>query len=210
MASLSRALAPLGVGLVVGVGGMGAARYALTDPPEDPSTHYHANFAVFVDGERVNLAEERYMEDVERCKLDPTAVDPVDRAHLHQLVHDVVHVHHKGVTWGHFFTNIGWTLGDDFLFQDTGERHVAEGDRTLKFFLNGEPVGSIRNRVIETRDRLLISFGTESAAEALASQFGEVAETAEAFNQSHFDPGGCSGSVPPPTTWERIRHAFFF
>ena len=206
-----RALAVFAIGLVVGIGSLGTVRYLSYQPPEDGTTHYHANFAVFLNGERVDLSGPMYMEDVDRCKLDPSAAAPADRAHLHQGIHDVVHVHHKGVTWGHFFTNLRWTLGDDFIFTESGQRHTNEGERTLKFVIDGTPHQSVRNRVIRSTERLVISYGPESIEEVTQTQLPEVANTAEAFNLSHFDPGGCSGSgPPPPTTWERIRQAFFF
>lgn len=130
---------------------------------------------------------------------------------MHEGVHDIVHVHHEGATWGHFFQNIGFALGDDFFITDSRDRYFAEGNRTLKFVLNGLQVPSVFNRVIESEDRLLISFGTERGEAVLESQFPEIASTANVFNQYHQDAGGCSASEPiPETTREKVRRAFWF
>ena len=78
--------------------------------------------------------------------------------------------------------------------------------RTLKFILNGQPQFSIRNELIRSRDRLLISYGLENEAEALRVQFPTVASTAEEFN-GRPDPAGCSGAHEV-TLWDPVRHAF--
>jgi hypothetical protein len=194
-------------GVVLGVLALGMTRLTAL-PAEEPGTHYHANWAVFVDGQRLDLSAERYMEDVVRCKADPTQVDPQDRVHMHNRDHDVVHVHHGGATWGHFLANLGFAVGDDFLYTDTGERYGATPERTLKFVLNGREVPSIRNRLIESEDRLLISYGPESAVEAARTQFPQVAANAGEHNLLP-DPGACGGAVHAHGG-SRLRRAFWF
>ena len=192
-------------GVVVGVVALGLLRLAFAEP--EPVTHYHANWALFVDGQRLDLAEERYMEDVVRCKADPTRVDPEDRVHLHNLNADVVHVHDGGATWGHLLANLGFAVGDDYLFTDTGARLFGTPERPLKFILNGQEVPSIRNLVIENRDRLLISYGTETAEVVARTQFPRVASTAAEHN-TRPDPAGCSGPAEEGLG-ERLRRAFW-
>ena len=63
----------LGVGFVLGVLLLGAAGFALVPTPQ--GVHYHANFAVFVDGQRLDLSADRFMEDVAACSADPNLVD---------------------------------------------------------------------------------------------------------------------------------------
>ena len=199
-------------GAVVGIGLVGAARFVtLAELPTSDGPHYHANFAVFLDGERLDLGAMHYMQDVAACKANPDLILAVERAHMHEGIHDVVHVHHEGATWGHFFANIGFALGDDFLITDRGERYFAEGDRTLKFVLDGLDVPSVFNSVIESEERLLISFGRESVEEILESQLPEIPSTANIFNQYHRDAGGCSASEPTPETMgQKVRRAFWF
>lgn len=200
------AAAWLVAGVVLGVVAFGLVRLAAL--PEPPAVHYHANWALFVDGRRLDLAAERYMEDVVRCKADPTLMEPEDRVHLHNMDADVVHVHAGGATWGHLLANLGFGIGDDYLVTDGGQRYEETGGRTLKFVLNGEEVPSVRNLLIGDRDRLLISYGPESAAEAAAAQFPQVASTAGEHN-TRPDPAGCSGAAEE-TTSDRLRRAFWF
>lgn len=204
---MSRPALLVGAGVVAGVLGFGLVRLAALPP--HPVTHYHANWAVFVDGKRLDLSDDRYMEDVARCKSDPTRVDPEDRVHMHNRDPDVVHVHDGGATWGHLLANLGFGIDDDYLATDRGERHVSGGGRTLKFVLNGRPAASVHNQVIASEDRLLISFGAESAEEAARAQFPQVASDAGEFNRKP-DPAGCSGNTEHATFGDRLRRAFWF
>lgn len=210
-AGIDRALL-MGFGAVVGIVGIGAFRFALLPEPADTAgPHYHANFAVFLDGERLDLSAMYYMEDVATCKASPDVVLPRERAHMHEGIHDVVHVHHQAATWGHFFANLGFALGDDFLITDERARYFADDDRSMKFVLDGQQVASVFNRVIESGERLVISFGAESVADVLERQFPDVPSTAEIFNQYHQDAGGCSMQGPvEETTGQKVRRAFWF
>jgi hypothetical protein len=195
------------LGLVLGVLSLGMARFALVEPP--PAVHHHANFAVFVDGQRLDLSGDRYMEDVTACAADPAGVRPQDRAHLHNNEPDVVHVHHAGATWGHLFANLGMGLGDRFLILDDGRRFFeGEEGRTLKFFVNGEQVLELQNRMIRSEDRVLISVGSEAPEEAVRTQYETVASNAGHFNEVS-DPAGCAGAMRERTLGERLRDAFW-
>ena len=50
----------LWVGMALGAFGLGAARFLWVPPPE--ATHFHANWAIYVDGERLDLSDRRYMK----------------------------------------------------------------------------------------------------------------------------------------------------
>tara|TARA_Y100000590_G_scaffold426695_1_gene536079 strand:- start:4380 stop:5024 length:645 start_codon:yes stop_codon:yes gene_type:complete len=199
------------LGVAVGVIGLFLARLAgLPQLPDSEQVHYHANFAVFINGERLDLSSTRYMHDVS-CKVDPGAMLPVDRAHMHENIHDVVHVHHEGTTWGHFFQNLDFAIGDNFLITDNGDSFFSDNDKQMKFVLDGIEVFSVFNRVIESEDRLLISFGSESIGEVIDLQLPEIPSTASLFNQSPQDTGGCSViKVAPEAFGKKIRRAFWF
>jgi hypothetical protein len=62
------------------------------------------------------------------------------------------------------------------------------------------------DELIRSADRLLISYGPESEAELLRTQFPQVASDAEEYNQRP-DPASCSGAHEA-TLWDRVRHAF--
>lgn len=194
----------IGLGALVGVLTWGLLRLALGPCPDPP--HYHANWAVVVNGEELDFSDDRYMQSVAACA--PTdVVDPAERVHMHNNEDEVVHVHHTGVAWGHFFDNLGMDAGRDYLIVD-GQRRFFESDRsTLKFVLNGFVVGEISPLPIRPGDRLLISYGPETVERVLEDQSPLVAANAQEYDERN-DPAGCAGAVQVGP-WERLRAAFW-
>lgn len=198
-------------GAVLGFLLIGAFRFAtLPEPASTEGPHFHANFAVFINGERLDLSGEKYMEDITTCQASTDVVLARERTHMHERIGDVVHVHDLGVTWGHFFTNIGFALGDDFLVTDEGEMIRSTPEAPMKWVLNGRQVQPMANELIVSLDRLLISIGPESVDEVIETQFSQIASTAQVFNDYHQDAGGCSSQpVEPETRGERLKRAFW-
>jgi hypothetical protein len=189
-------------GAALGVAGLVAARFLLV--PAHHAPHYHANFAIFVDGTRLDLSGDRYMEEVSACTTGEEVL-PRSRAHLHGNDPDVAHVHHDGVTWGHLLANLNLGLGDDYLALDGGPVLTEGAGKTLKLVLNGQPQFAVDGELIRSGDRLLISYGAESEEEVARTQFAAVASNAEEFNQRD-DPAACAGAHEAGF-WERMRHA---
>lgn len=166
--------------------------------------HYHANFAVYINGERQKFEGEKYYEETAGMACTVEQVDtPSERAHMHDNVSDVVHVEDRLVTWGNFMQNINWGLGDDYLKTDT-ELFTPSGSRAFTFILNGQIVPSIANTVINDKDRVLISYGT--VTDDTTAQYNSIDDTAHVYNDKK-DPAGCSGSQQV-TFEDRLNHIF--
>ena len=202
----TRALPTFMLGLVIGVIGYGLIRFAAL-PPLDV-VHYHANWALWIDGARVDLTGDHYMEDVAACASDPANITAHGRVHMHENNADVVHVHHGGATWGHLLQNLGWGMGLDWIYSDTGVLYREEGGKRFTFILNGLAVPPVYDRVIQRGDRLLISLGSESLDELLQDRFPSVAADAPEFDAG-FDPAGCMGATEE-TLGARLRRAIWF
>ncbi len=192
-------------GAVLGFLLIGATRFATQEHLH--GVHYHANWAIFVNGERLDLTDTRYMEDILVCTADPSRQNPEERVHMHENNQDVVHVHASGVAWGHLMANLGFAFSDDYLYTDKA-RFENDSENTLKFVLNGMAVQSLNNRMIGDRDRLVISYGPESVDEVLEKQFPLVETSAARYNEMP-DPASCSGAVEE-TMGDRLRRAFWF
>ena len=197
-------LGPLAVGAVLGALGWGLVRFALAPWPDPP--HYHANWAVVVNGEELDFSADHYMQPVAACAAADIVL-PVSRVHMHNNDDQVVHVHHAGVTWGHFLQNLGMAVGDDYLIVDANRRFFAEGGRTLEFVVNGFVVSDIATRLIASGDRLLISYGPEGVEEVAGEQFSRVASNAEVYDERD-DPAGCSGAADVGVM-DRLQRAFW-
>lgn len=170
--------------------------------PRHDGVHYHANFAVYVDGQRQEFDSFSYYEEIQGC--DPAGgVLPQSRAHMHNFVNDTVHVHDDGVTWGHFFANLGYTLGNEVL--STGnDVFVANEVAELTFILNGQETRAIANDLIQNEDVLLINYGAEPEEE-ITARFDSIERSASQYNQTE-DPGSCAGDSTP-SLWQRVTRA---
>lgn len=190
------------------VGGLGLGLVRLAALPENEPVHHHANWSVWVEGQRVDLSADEFMEDVSACSAGGDSVSPYQRVHMHENNPDVVHVHHEGASWGHLLQNLGWGAGPDWLVTHEGEMYREEGEMRLTWIVNGLVVPPAYDRVIQPGDRLLISFGPESTEELLQDRFPTVSSDAPEYDLT-FDPAGCQGAEPE-TLGERVRRAFWF
>lgn len=187
-------------GVVLGIGVLGLIRFATANHDE---THYHADFAVYINGVRQEFKGPQYYQEVSACEETTT---PLGLAHLHDQNNHVIHVHGKVITWGFFFSNLGWSLNDSMLFD--GKTAYADGqDGTLSFVLNGKPTRSIANEVIGDQDRLLVSYGNEDTA-GLQKQYDQVPADAKKADETK-DPATCQGPEQKDV-WTQLRQAFFF
>jgi hypothetical protein len=193
----------LGAGIVIGALAILAIRFFTYEPPKE--THYHANFAVYINGQQEKFQNKQYYEEVQMCVLKgPTK--PEARAHMHDGVYDVAHVEDEAATWGHFFTNLGWTIGGNFIQTRDGTMYVTQDQNKLYVQLNGQDYtgfGSIANMVIKNEDRLLISYGDIDKA-TLQKQYDAIPATAKKYNSTK-DPSTCGGDTEGSFK-DRIRH----
>jgi len=206
------------VGLALGALLLGLARLAAA--PLNPTTHHHANWAIVVNGTRIDLSGDRFMEEIAACTAGNDGIAPSQRIHMHESLQDVVHVHHAGATWGHLMTNLGLGLGDDWLFLDRGlvegidgiasDGRLVSGTNAgrLVFVVNGFVVPSLANRVVESEDRVLIAWTAGDVDTVQSDWFEDVASTAAEYNE-RMDPASCSGGHDDLPFLTRLRLAFW-
>lgn len=168
-------------------------------------THYHANFAVYVNGQREKFEGPRYYEETEAtsCTLEHVE-SPTERAHMHGNVNNVVHVEDHLVTWGNFFQNIGWVVSPD-LIKSPKQMILADPERKVTFMLNDKVVPDVTKLIIKDQDRLLVDLGNTSE-QTLQKEYKTVPATAQKYNLTQ-DPAGCSGNRPT-TVSDRLKHLF--
>lgn len=190
------------VGLLLGAGIILAIRFVTYAPP---IVHYHANFAVYINGQHELFKSPQYYQEVSVCSLH--GVTPLARVHMHDEVNNVVHVHDDAVTWGDFFQNLGWGIGANYLATpDT--MYSADDTNKLNIMLNGKNLTGLTNiaqTVIHDKDQLLISYGN-IANDSLVQEYKSVGNTAAHYDTTK-DSSSCSGSEAP-TTHDRLSHLF--
>lgn len=167
------------------------------------SVHYHANFGLFVNGKRDEFKSFTFYEEVASCGSNDV-MNPKIRTHMHNNVNYVVHVHDAAATWGHFFANLGYTLGDTVLKTDDGVFVDGVDGKKLSFLVNGKPVQAIANKTIGDEDVVLISYGNENDA-GLQKQYKSIISNAKEYDETA-DPAACSGAKPL-TFWQKLQQS---
>ncbi len=190
------------LGAVFGVLILGGIRFATYSVPEP--VHYHANFAVFVNGQQEQFKDPGLYEETSMCTTSTTKT-PMERAHMHDQVNNVIHVEDSAVTWGQFFENIGWSVGNKFISSSAG-MYANSDQGNVSYILNGNATSTISNSVINDNDKLLVSYGNTSAAE-LANEYSKVPSTAHHYDVTK-DPKSCSGHAMTTTIRDRLKYAF--
>lgn len=186
-------------GVVVGILAIGLVRFVGLPKP----VHYHANFAVFINGQRQQFQGPQYYQEVSACAEKSS---PLDRVHMHDQNGHLVHVHDNLVTWSDLFTNLGWSLNNSMIF-DGKTAYVDGQGGSLHFILNGRETRSVADEIIGDQDRLLISYGADDQA-TLSSEFSQVESDAKRADTTA-DPSSCQGPEHEDV-WTRVRQALWF
>jgi hypothetical protein len=152
--------------------------------------HFHANFMMYVNWKRLLFTDDKYSEDIWKCKIEEN-MSPRDRVHLHENNQDTIHVHHDWVAWWHFFSNINYYFSDEYLITDTWKVYKSDEKNKLTYILNGKKIVNPFNRMINSEDRLLINYWNESEELLLKERFNQVPKDAGEFNHK-YDPWTCS------------------
>lgn len=180
---------------------IGGVRYFYFSGSE---VHYHANFAVYINNERLTFENPFFYEEVgTSCVLSDDA-KPEERAHLHDNVNSVIHVHDTLVTWQDFFNNIDYSISPLHI-QTWDDVFVEDDSQKVTFILNGKAVNDITSLIINSEDTLLINYGTNQEVELIERAGAIENEAAEANTKP--DPGACKGKESTAT---KLRRAFFF
>ena len=190
----------LPIGILIGLILFAGIRFATY---KDEAVHYHANFALYVNGQREQFLEPGYYGEASGCG-GSAGMSPAGRAHLHASANDVVHVEDEAVTWGQFFENLGWSVGKNHI-ATWDQLLSAGGSNKISFILNGQPVSDVAGRVIKNEDRLLVNYGTQSQPQ-LDEGYKSISHSAKEENESK-DPASCGGSAP--TGWRARWHHIF-
>lgn len=193
------------LGFVIGILALLAIRFFTYNPG---FIHYHANFAVYINGQHQLFQGPQYYQEVSICSKSNNITIPQQRAHMHENINNLVHIHDHAVTWGQFFENLGWYIGPDFIETDSGTMYTNNGSNVLHIIINGQDytgLTPVTNMVIKDRSKLLVSFGNIDN-NTLNSEYKAIPSTA-AYNDTHKDPASCSGNETI-TTSERLAHLF--
>jgi hypothetical protein len=136
---------------LIGLGVIGYRFYRPHFPSATPQkVHFHAGFQVYIDGQLQDFSDFKYMNTTpcqERDHMgESTSPEQlqIDKAHLHDGIGNVVHVHVAGGVWGDLFKNIKYDI-------------LAKG--TPQGYVNGKAVNNILSYPIKGYDSVIILIG---------------------------------------------------
>lgn len=164
--------------MIIGLLLIGGGIYVLffSEPPVT-ETHLHADFALYINDQRWNFAQEKYMTDQNGQTLSTFV-------HLHDLDGNIIHVHAPGITLGDFFESLGMKLSPTCFVTDentvTSRYCTTDSETTLHVFVNGTEIQDGSHYVMKDLDRILVAvftYGTESPA-AIQAQLASVTNNA--------------------------------
>ncbi len=153
------------------------------DPVANPDpNHTHADFAVWIDGKKLDFSDARYMstppaEEAPQAFLellghayahgdedDGQVIPGREYLHLHDGNGHVIHRHKPGLTIGAFFSSIGFTMTKSCLILDDGTTHCTDTDKRWRMFVNDKEGLFDPDYVFEDLDKILLTFGSDDAA----------------------------------------------
>jgi hypothetical protein len=200
LSKLQKPLIIFAIGVLLSLVATTAIRFALI---KDTAVHYHANFSLYINGQEDPFKSFTFYEEIAAC--DASELDnPKPRAHLHDQNAHLIHVHAHAVTWGAFFDNLSYNLGDNLIKTDNGVYITGDDGNKLTFLLNGKPVDRLANVVIKSEDVLLINYGKDSDA-TLKQRYEAIPRDAPKANVTK-DPAACGGGAEL-TFWNKLKQS---
>lgn len=188
------------IGLLIGFLTLALVRFVTYQPPKH--THYHANWSVWINGQEQKFADPSFYEEVASCTVyEHGESDPMHRAHMHNDIFNVVHVHADGVTWGQFMENINSAAQSGFL-RIHNDSFTNNENSKVSYVLNGKQLDSLNGLVIGDQDKLLINYGNDST-ETIQQRYDAIQNNAKAADETQ-DPASCSGKEEV-TIWDRFK-----
>ncbi len=111
------------------------------------SQHVHADVKVYIDGRAIDFSQSRY-------QLRSNYV------HFEERDGDVIHIHATGVRIGFMMQTLGIKFNQTCVVTD--RTYCKNGEKTLKFLVNGEQNAEWELYVMRSMDKILLSYGNET------------------------------------------------
>ncbi len=130
----------------------------------DPN-HTHADFAVWIQDQRVNFARPEFMSGVSTDESTHPTEGLRKYLHLHDGNGNVIHRHKPGLTLAEFFASVGMEFTAT-CFRTGPDMQSCDGgvDGTFRMFVNGNELPPDPAYVFTDEDAILLTFDTDPAA----------------------------------------------
>lgn len=134
-------------------------------PAQNPDpNHTHADFAVWISGEKFDFSGADYMsgEEEKDEEHEKHGHQHHPYLHLHDSIGHVIHRHKPGLPLREFLKSLGVLLGSSCV--SFGDRSYCEmGGKRWRMFVNGEEKNMDPEYIFEDGEKILLSFGSTVA-----------------------------------------------
>src|SRR3989338_11162076 len=131
------------------------------------SAHLHADVKVYINGKPIDFSQRKYQLTT-------------DYIHFEEGIGDVIHTHATGLTVGHMLNSVGIKFNGQCLVFE-GNKYCSEGNRTIKFYVNGKRRDEMYSYAINDINKILVSHGTEDEA-GIQNQIGSITNLAAKYS----------------------------
>lgn len=142
------------------------------------SQHIHADWKIYIDGKALDFSDKSHMERMQSNQPVSSFIHVDSGAPVPEKTGDVLHMHATGVPLWIFFQSIAMDLNKDCITLENKEKLCNEGNKKLKFFVNGKESNEFENYVFNDLDKILISYGDESEGE-IKNQLASITDFAK-------------------------------
>lgn len=136
------------------------------------STHIHADVKVYVNGRAIDFSQKKY-------QLTTSYM------HFEEGIGDAVHIHATDLTGSHLLKSVFMDFRNNCLVVENNS-YCNDSKNKLRFFVNGKEIPEFGSYAMEDLDKILISYGSYSAAEVQA-QLDSVTSLASKYSSKSTD-----------------------
>lgn len=133
------------------------------------SAHIHAAIKVYISGQAIDFSKREY-------QLKTSFV------HFEDGNGDAIHIHATGLTLSHLLMSLGINFDNNCIVIENKD-YCNEGNKTLKFYVNGEQNTEFGSRIMADLDSYLISYGSENEAD-VQKQIDSVANLSFMYSKN--------------------------
>jgi len=203
-------------GIIIGVLFLSFAVRVTIINNETSDFHEHADFALYLDGEKFDFSKDKYMH-VEPCKVsfynfiqtsyahgdESEGTSPRSDVDLHGSKGNVIHVHKEGVTYLDFFESLEMDFHDTYFIDDSGNRYEDNAEKEFRFFVNNKELDTLYEKEIRNFDQVLITYGEKNRTDdSISIELGSITNEAciaseVCTHRKPLDPEFCSVKKAP-------------
>lgn len=175
----------IGLLLIVVIGVLG---YRVTLALEEAEHHYstpvhvHADFAVYVNDQKIDFSQEKYQSSVGDEKSEVV--------HAHDGNGNVIHRHAERITFAQFLESVGLTLTNECLTVDTGDEYCDSDATSVTLYVNNETVADRVSYIPQEEDSILLTVTPKDA--------DVTAQLASVTDDACIPSGTCPERGTPP------------